>query len=304
MGVFRTWHVEKAAVGALVAALLSASCSVIFDVEWTGKGCPQGQHPAAGPGCLDASATDPGSTSDAEDPPDATSDAPLKGDDDDPAKPGARDADTPDAEGRKDAEGGAPDTTVCTVGNAVAQGPYGGNPVTVYDTRETTIEAEYYDIGGEGVSYHDTTVCNVLGRIRTGPNEGVDVEQACGGAGSTCADIAATEPGEWAEYTINVTRSGMYAVTLGDAALAPSHLHIEIDGINRSGSLLVPSTNSPTRFVNNVTGVAILLTQGLHVMRIAFEEGGMALNWIKLNYAGPIDAGSVDAGTTDALAGG
>jgi len=294
MGVSRAWHLERGAFGALLGAISSAGCSVLFDVEWMSKGCPEGQVAAAGPGCVEASMPPQDDARDG-----VSEDGPI---DVASNEPDADAAGGPDADAavNPDAEGGLTDGLACVIGTGTAQAPYGVGPVTISDATLATIEAENYDIGGEGISYHDTTPCNTLGRLRTGPNEGVDIEQTCG---TTCADIAAIDAMEWTEYTVNVTKAGMYSVTLGDAALNPSQLHLEIDGNNVSGALLVPSTGGPTRFVNNVTGVAIALPQGQHVLRVVFDTGGMALNWIKLTYAPFFDAGSTDARVSDAPGG-
>src|SRR5437763_622690 len=56
-------------------------------------------------------------------------------------------------------------------------------------------QAEDYDIGGEGVAYHDDTPGNQSGTYR--PTEGVDVADITG-----ARVVGRVDQGEWLEYTI------------------------------------------------------------------------------------------------------
>ena len=67
------------------------------------------------------------------------------------------------------------------------------------------IEAENYDVGGEGVGYHDTTPGNQGGAYRA---EDVDVRASSGG-GFVVGWIAA---GEWLAYTVDVPVAGVYTI--------------------------------------------------------------------------------------------
>ena len=72
--------------------------------------------------------------------------------------------------------GSGTDTVDITVGAGCGQAPYPGSPFVL----PTRIEAEDFDIGGEGVAYHDTDAGNNGGQYR--PAEDVDIE-ACSDAG-------------------------------------------------------------------------------------------------------------------------
>ena len=67
-----------------------------------------------------------------------------------------------------------------------------------------TIQAENYDKGGEGYSYHDTKPEN-QGDASFRTDDGVDIVKGNGGkaVGYTAVD-------EWLEYTVNVTQAGKY----------------------------------------------------------------------------------------------
>ena len=46
-------------------------------------------------------------------------------------------------------------------------------------------------------------------------------------------------PGEWTKYTVNVVTGGTYKVQLGAASATPRNMHIEVDGVNVTGVLVV-----------------------------------------------------------------
>jgi hypothetical protein len=116
--------------------------------------------------------------------------------------------------------------------------------------------------------------------FRTGPSEGVDVEQACGTAGG-CYDIAAIAPLEWTKYTINVVTAGTYMIQLGAAAATSKNMHVEVDGKDVTGPMAV-NTGGATTFRTIAETVTFPMTAGPHVLTFFFDDGSMALNWVKL----------------------
>ena len=94
--------------------------------------------------------------------------------------------------------------------NADIPQPYGGTAAPI----PGRIEAEHFDLGGEGVGYHDTTFGNSGGLFR--PEENVDLRAVSDfGSGYAVTDIA---PGEWLRYTTNVTEAGTYCLYLRASA--------------------------------------------------------------------------------------
>src|SRR5690606_24085165 len=85
------------------------------------------------------------------------------------------------------------------------QKPYGGAAWPV----PGLIEAEYYDEGGDGISYSDTTHGNSGGYIRS-DNVDIWVSSDLGGGYM----VGATNAGEWLEYTVNVAAAGTYTINL------------------------------------------------------------------------------------------
>lgn len=127
-----------------------------------------------------------------------------------------------------------------------------------------TIEAEDYDLGGEGLAYHDEDPNNIPGAYR--PDEGVDVEPN-GGSGFQVGYVAA---GEWIEYTVNVTETGTYRVAGLLASEQPNgafEISFPDDNIIRMGG--IPATGGWTAHEEMTFGDNITLDAGEQVMRIS-----------------------------------
>lgn len=142
-----------------------------------------------------------------------------------------------------------------------------------------TFQSEHFDLGGEGVSYHDTDIANKSGAFRT--TEGVDIEICSEGGYS----ISWMQSGEWLVYTINVTKTGTYDIISRVASDAGGSFHIEIDNIDVTGNLNV-SGGGWTKW-KDVTAEKITIQEGLHVLKFA-TNGGMNLNYIKVIESYPV----------------
>jgi alpha-L-fucosidase len=157
------------------------------------------------------------------------------------------------------------------------QAPYGGTPAAI----PGTIQAENYDTGGEGVAYHDTTSGNSGNTYRT---DGVDVETTTDSGGGY--DVGYTEAGEWQEYTVSVATSGSYTLNARVASQSSGGtLHVEVDGVNVTGALAIPSTGGWQTWTT-VTRTGVSLSAGQHVMRIAEDSAGFNVNWVSLTGGG------------------
>ncbi|MDB5257377.1 MAG: large protein [Chitinophagaceae bacterium] len=137
----------------------------------------------------------------------------------------------------------------------VTQSPYGGTPQTI----PGVIEAEKYDLGGQGIAYNETTTANQGGSFRT--TEAVDVEPF-----GTGYDVGYIVTNEWIEYTVNVT-AGTYKIDANVAAIAAGKtFRLELDGTTIA-TFTVPNTGAWATFqlstVNNV-----VLTEGQKVLRL------------------------------------
>lgn len=83
----------------------------------------------------------------------------------------------------------------------VPQEPYNDIAATI----PGKIEAENFDVCGEGCAYHDNTAENKMGAYRE--DDGVDIEAVEGGFA-----VGHTETDEWMLYTINVEKKGDYNI--------------------------------------------------------------------------------------------
>ena len=146
--------------------------------------------------------------------------------------------------------------------------PYLGTPFST----DQVIPASDYDIGGEGVAYHDTTATN-LGNDSVRGGDAVDIDTG----GTTGNVVTDTEAGEWLDYTINVPTAGSYVLEVSVASSsAGGSFHAEFDGTNLAGSNLtgpitVPNTESATAF-QAVTTPSFPLPAGQTTMRIVFDQ--------------------------------
>jgi hypothetical protein len=123
-------------------------------------------------------------------------------------------------------------------------------------------EAEDFDRGGEGLAYHDRAPGNQGGTYR--PDEDVDIisPYALGYV------VNNFQTGEWLEYSIDVASAGTYRVeALVSSQYLNSRLHIEVDRVDVSGAIDVPSTGSWVRF-QWVGKSGISLSAGRHILRI------------------------------------
>lgn len=128
----------------------------------------------------------------------------------------------------------------------------------------------YYDLGGEGVSYHDTDLENhgsgelnpadgtYLNELRR--HEGVDLSYTKFNRKPNLIDdnpfnrivppadlpyVGWTEPGEWFNVTVDVTRAGTYAADFLYTSNRGGTISVDVDGKDSTGPLQIPTTNDP-----------------------------------------------------------
>jgi lysophospholipase L1-like esterase len=155
------------------------------------------------------------------------------------------------------------------------EAPFGGTPAAI----PGTIQFENYDVGGEGVAYHDNDGVNSGGQYR---NDGVDIE-ICGDSGGGF-DVGWTSTGQWLRYTVNVMAAGTRTVSFRVAAAAAvgataGQFHIQTpSGTNLSGTINVPGTGGWQTYTN-VTA-SITLPAGEQILELFEETGGYNLNYM------------------------
>ncbi len=174
-----------------------------------------------------------------------------------------------------------------TIQHPVVQNPFGALPIVI----PGVIEAENYDLGGEGYSYHDSDGINQGGELR---NDGVDIET--GGSGYF---IGSTVTGEWLEYTIDVSESGKYDLRIfyssvktgGDARISVS---FPDESINFVTNFVLPPTTEWSVYKDFSLGL-VNLEKGIHVLRIEVAYRAFNLDWIKLIGTGNVGINEISA---------
>src|SRR5580693_936536 len=151
-------------------------------------------------------------------------------------------------------------------------GPYGGTPAAI----PGTVQAENYDLGGQGVAYNVTSINGSGNSYRS---DGVDLE----GTGDTGGgyDLGWTASGQWFRYTVNVATAATYTVTFRVAALdaVTDGFHISnSSGTNLSGSVNVPATGAWQTWENVTANVT--LPAGQQTLTINQDNAGWNLNYV------------------------
>lgn len=165
---------------------------------------------------------------------------------------------------------GVSDTVRAIVGSGAATSPYGGTPARI----PGTIEAENYDLGGEGSAYHDTDPQNTGGLYR--PDDGVDIE-SCTDSGDGF-DVGWTQPSEWILYTVDVSDSGSCQIAARVASTSASgSMHFEIDGVDVTGIMNVPNTGG-WQIWATVQSSTVTLASGIHYLKFFVNSGQFNVN--------------------------
>lgn len=161
-----------------------------------------------------------------------------------------------------------------TVESIPVQAPFTGSAIVI----PGKIEAENYDLGGEGLAYHDNSSGNQSGEYRDD-----DVDIGIGEAGSYVIGNALV--GEWTEYTVNVEADGKYNINLryssgkasGGASIGLAFKDEDI--VLVPGYVVDKTANWQTYETTVVSNVA--LTKGLHVLRMSIVMNGLNIDWLE-----------------------
>ena len=152
----------------------------------------------------------------------------------------------------------------------VIQTPFSGLPIDL----PNKVQAQDYDLGGEGVAFHDTDNINSGNQYRA---DGVDIEITPDTNGDY--NIGWINTGEWLEYTVNVTVSQNYHFyTRMASPTGAGQFSIAVDGQDVSGAVAVPNTGHWQTY-STIAIKNINLTAGIHVVRITALQNGFNFNW-------------------------
>lgn len=171
--------------------------------------------------------------------------------------------------------------------------PYGGAAAVV----EGTIEAENYDLGGEGTGYHDNEEENLAvtaGSARYRQDDGVDIQ-----VGTTATAITNTNADEWANYTINTTAEGTYAFEFMLASGASGGgKSVRLQLVNQSTGATTNlgetgnfTTTGSWDVYTGKTISGVVLPAGSSTLRVLFTGGDTNLD--KINVTATVPAGPI-----------
>ena len=151
------------------------------------------------------------------------------------------------------------------------------------------IQAEDYDMGGEGVGYHDLSAGNSGTAYRS---DDVDIKVVADGS----TVVGWFQSGEWLAYALDVTADGSYDVRLrtGSAYTPTRTLIVAIDGTT-VGQVEAPNIADWDSPLGLVTLRNVALTAGSHQLRVTAG----ALDWVDLDW---IDIEPAAAGPTQVAA--
>jgi beta-glucanase (GH16 family) len=160
------------------------------------------------------------------------------------------------------------------VGIDCIEAPYPGHPINI----PGIVEAENFNIGGQGIAYNDLTSVNSGGSYR--PDEGVDIQECSDLFGGY--NIGWVLPGEWLNYSVNIKETALYNFEIRySAGTGGGVFHIEVDGVNVSGQIILDGTSGwqtwQTFIKENIS-----LNQGVKNLRVVIESGEFNLNRIEI----------------------
>jgi DMSO/TMAO reductase YedYZ molybdopterin-dependent catalytic subunit len=135
------------------------------------------------------------------------------------------------------------------------------------------IEAEDYDLGGEGVGYHSTWTANPGGVYR---NDGVGIEY---NAWEKSNNVGWIRDGAWLAYTVSVGHASTYTLQARvSSPMAGRQINVAVDG-QQAAVIGVPNTGDYDRFATVQT--TITLPAGVHLLKVTFVGDGQNLNYME-----------------------
>lgn len=166
------------------------------------------------------------------------------------------------------------------------------------------VENEFFDLGGEGIAYHDSdSINNGSGKLNPANGtllnefrmkEGVDISYTKSNNVDDHAFnkvkpemnklyVGWTTPGEWINYTVDVMQSGTYQLGLRYTSHDEGGISLLADGKKVTGIIKIPSTYDSNDTIawrqwhhwNEVKDLAELnLKRGKHVLTLKTEVNG------------------------------
>ncbi len=175
------------------------------------------------------------------------------------------------------------------------------------------LQCEFYDIGGEGIAYHDLDSINggsgslnpangtYLNEFRMNEKVGISYTKS-----NDCDNnpynlfnpemdqlyVGWTKPGEWLKYTVDVKYSSFYVIGIMYTANGDGTISLSVDNNKAEGKLFIPSTNRKEDAIawrqwhhwNKLDSIGeIYLSKGIHVLKlITLTNGNMNYDFLEL----------------------
>ena len=190
---------------------------------------------------------------------------------------------------------------------------YAGKPWTSQSI-PGKIECEAYDKGGESVAYHDTDSVNngsgKLNPVNGNPLNEFRMQEAPDISYTKSGNIdnnpynksepelnqlylGWTKPGEWLNYTVTVTKTGWYRLSLKYTANGDGAISLDLDKKELTAALKIPSTHNDADTVawrqwhhwNKLDSLTTThLTKGTHLLTIhVVENGNMNFDYLEFS---------------------
>lgn len=136
------------------------------------------------------------------------------------------------------------------------------------------INAADFDLGGEGNAFHDADSGDNSGQGGNYRRQNGDTQSDAVDIEGFGANVGWTGGGEWLLYTVDVQDGGQYLAEVQTGVPGSGSFHLEVDGVNVTGTINVPNTGGWGTFVWNPSpGMPIDLTAGKHKIKYYFEGG-------------------------------
>lgn len=152
-------------------------------------------------------------------------------------------------------------------------------PVVIPPTGSVKVEIENYDIGGEGVAFHNSTSTFNAGYRYPDSPEISNYPSASNGY-----YVGYCGAGEWFKYTVTVPTTGAYIFTVyASTPSSTATLHLEDElGNNLTGTMTMTNTGGWYTFVGN--SCTVNLTAGTHILKLVENTGNYDLDYFTLSH--------------------
>ncbi len=148
------------------------------------------------------------------------------------------------------------------------------------------LEFENFTCGGEGIAYHDADLGNNGGEYRL--DEDVDLGVAISSGWGNSYFVGWTETDEWLEYDVYINWSETYYFLFFVSSPYDSgRFHLEIDGVDVTGTLNVPNTGDEQNWQSLLTPEGTYLETGYHTFKLVIENGGGNFDFLRTFPATP-----------------